>query len=188
MRLILASKSPTRAKILKRHAVGFSQVSIDFDEDSLGYSNPKDFVYHATKGKIGAYLSKHNLDFPVLCADTVVCADDLILRKAKDKEDAKEILLRQSGNSVSILTCMIYKSKKMEFIDLSTTKYLFKPFNMDKLEAYLDGDAWKGKAGACMVEGFCKKYIKEVIGLQSTAMGLSIERLMPFIELDDVFK
>ncbi len=186
MRLVLASNSPTRAKILKEHDIEFSQLGVGFDEESLEYKNPKDFVYHATKGKMQAYLLKYNLDVPVLCADTVVCADDMILRKAKDKKDAREILLRQSGNSVSILTCMIYKSKKMEFVDLSATTYLFSSFDMEDMESYLQGDEWKDKAGACMVEGFCKKYIKEVRGLQSNAMGLGIERLMPFLELDDV--
>jgi len=186
MRLVLASNSPTRAKILKSSGIEFSQVGVNFDEDSLEYKKPKDFVYHATKGKMETYLSEYGLKRPVLCADTVVFAGNLILRKAKDREDAKDILLRQSGNSVSILTCMIYKSKKMEFLDMSVTKYLFYPFDEDELEIYLSGDEWKGKAGACMVEGFCKKYIKEVIGLQSTAMGLSIERLKPFLELNDV--
>jgi len=33
-----------------------------------------------------------------------------------------------------------------------------------------------------MVEGFCKKYIKEVIGLESTAMGLQAEKLMPWLD------
>ncbi len=186
MRLILASNSPTRAKILKNSGIEFSQTGVDFDEDSLDYKKPKDFVYHATKGKMETYLSKYDLKTPVLCADTVVCADDLILRKAKNRDDARKILSRQSGNSVSILTCMIYKSKKMEFIDLSVAKYLFFPFDASELEVYLESNEWKGKAGACMVEGFCKKYIKQVIGLQSTAMGLSIERLMPFLELNDV--
>ncbi len=41
----------------------------------------------------------------------------------------------------------------------------------------------RDKAGACMVEGFCKRYIKEVVGLESTAKGLSIEKLLPFLEL-----
>jgi len=186
MRLILASNSPTRAKILKENGIEFSQIGVNFDEDSLSYERPEDFVYHATKGKMQTYLSKYGLETPVLCADTVVCADDLILRKAKDRDDARKILLRQSGSSVSILTCMIYRSKKMEFIDLSVTKYLFLPFDASDLEMYLKGDEWRDKAGACMVEGFCKKYIKEVIGLQSTAMGLSIEKLVPFLELNDV--
>ena len=32
-----------------------------------------------------------------------------------------------------------------------------------------------------MVEGFCKPYIKEVKGYESTAMGLCIEKLKSFI-------
>lgn len=182
MYLILASKSPTRAKILKKFGINFTQMGVSFDEDMLKFTKPKDFVYHATKGKMQEYLSLNNLDTPVLCADTVVCADGEILRKAKDRDDAREILQKQSGNTVSILTCMIYKSKKMEFVDLSVTKYMFLPFDADKLELYLKSDEWKGKAGACMVEGFCKQYIKKVTGLQSTAMGLSIEKLIPFLK------
>jgi septum formation protein len=33
-----------------------------------------------------------------------------------------------------------------------------------------------------MVEGFCKKYIKEVRGLESTAMGLQVEKILSWIE------
>jgi len=186
MDLILASKSPTRAKILKKFGINFKQIGVFFDEDELRYVRPKDFVYHATRGKMQEYLSHNNLDIPVLCADTVVCANEQILRKAKDVDDAREILQKQSGNIVSILTCMIYKSKNMEFVDLSATKYLFLPFVADKLELYLKSDEWKGKAGACMVEGFCKQYIKKVVGFQSTAMGLSVEKLIPFLKLDHV--
>ena len=32
-----------------------------------------------------------------------------------------------------------------------------------------------------MVEGFCKPYIKNVIGYESCAMGLCIEKLIPFL-------
>ena len=76
---------------------------------------------------------------------------------------------------------MIYKSKICELIDLSSTDYLFLPFDEQSLDAYLQSDEWRGKAGACMVEGFCKSYIKEVRGLESTAMGLSVEKLLPFL-------
>jgi septum formation protein len=34
-----------------------------------------------------------------------------------------------------------------------------------------------------MVEGFCKKYILEVDGLESTAMGLQVEVLLPWLKL-----
>lgn len=181
--IILASSSSTRALLLQQFGISFIQRECGFDEEQLRFSNPAHFVYHATKGKMQSYLQTWGMDAPVLCADTVVTAHGEILRKAKDKEDARRILKAQSGSKVSILTCMIYKSTTHELIDLSSTHYLFLPFNSADVDAYLEGDAWRGKAGACMVEGFCKPYIKEVIGLQSTAMGLSVEKLLPFLSM-----
>ena len=49
------------------------------------------------------------------------------------------------------------------------------------MENYLKSGECFGKAGAIMVEGFCKPYIKSVKGFESTAMGLSIEKLIPFL-------
>ncbi|MDD3344452.1 MAG: septum formation inhibitor Maf [Sulfurospirillaceae bacterium] len=179
--IVLGSSSITRAQILTSFNIPFIQRPCDFDEESLSYSNPAHFVYHATKGKMQRYLESWDLEIPVLCADTVVTAKGEILRKAKDVKDARRILMAQSGNTVSILTCMIYKSQTSELIDLSSTDYLFAPFDEEALDLYLHGNEWKGKAGACMVEGFCKSYIKSVKGLESTAMGLSVEKLLPFL-------
>lgn len=181
--IILASSSTTRAMLLKNHNIPFIQRECGFDEEQLRISNPAHFVYHATKGKMQSYLTSWALDLPVLCADTVVTAHGEILRKAKNKEDARRILAAQSGSTVSILTCMIYKAPTHELIDLSSTDYLFAPFDADALELYLEGNEWEGKAGACMVEGFCKSYIQKVVGLESTAMGLSVEKLIPFLEV-----
>jgi len=179
--IVLGSSSITRAELLTKFGVPFIQRDAGFDEEQLVITDPAHFVYHATKGKMESYLAQWDLEMPVLCADTVVTANGEILRKAKDKDDARRILKAQSGNTVSILSCMIYKSKTCELIDLSTTDYLFLPFDDKALDAYLEGDDWRGKAGACMVEGFCKSYIKEVVGLESTAMGLSVEKLLPFL-------
>lgn len=182
-KIILASNSITRADILKIHGIDFIQKAAHFDEESLNIKNPIEFVYRATKGKMDSFLQQYGVgEFPILCADTVVTAHGKLLRKAKDKEDAREILLSQSGSVVSIITCMIFKSKELEFIDLSATKYKFAEFDREKLETYLETDEWEGKAGACMVEGFCKSYIEEVIGYESTAMGLCVEKLLPFLK------
>ncbi len=179
--IVLGSTSPTRALLLQKFGISFIQRECGFDEEQLSFKDPASFVYHATYGKMQSYLRQWDLELPVLCADTVVSAHGEILRKAKNKEDARKILKQQSGSKVSILTCMIYKSKNLELLDLSTTDYLFSPFDEHALEAYLQTDEWMGKAGACMVEGFCKAYIKEVVGLESTAMGLSVEKLIPFL-------
>jgi septum formation protein len=178
----LASSSVTRAQLLREAGVGFFQESVDFDEESILATSPKNFVYQATIGKYEANVKAFGFkDYPLLVADTVVTSKNQILRKAKCVDDARNILMTQSGNITSIITCMIYQSSKMKLIDISSTDYVFDDFDMDDLESYLSSGEWRGKAGACMVEGFCKPYIKEIRGYESTAMGLNTEILKTFI-------
>jgi len=181
--LRLCSSSQTRSMLLTNAGVVFKQESVDFDEDSIVASSPKNFVYQATLGKYNANVAAFGYeDMPLVVADTVVTSQGLILRKAKCVDDARNILITQSGNITSIITCMIYQSKNKKVIDISQTDYIFSAFDMDDLDAYLESGEWRGKAGACMVEGFCKSYIKEVRGYESTAMGLSVEVLQRFME------
>lgn len=180
--LRLASSSITRAELLRAAGIPFIQESIDFDEDSILATSPKNFVYQATLGKYRVNLEKFGCDdYPLLVADTVVTAQGKILRKAKDEADARLILDTQSGAETDIVTCMIYKTPRRELIDISITRYFFDPFDPDDVERYLQSGEWRGKAGACMVEGFCKPYIREVRGFESTAMGLCTEVLKRFL-------
>ncbi len=182
IQLRLCSQSPSRALLLSNANVDFIQSPVEYDEEQIIASSPKNFVYQATVGKFQAALKAYDYhEIPLLCADTVVTSDNKILRKAKDVDDARKILLTQSGNTTSIVSCMIFKSEQLELIDISSTDYLFDTFNTEALEAYLDSGEWKGKAGGCMVEGFCKSYIKAVRGYESCAMGLSVEKLLPWI-------
>ena len=178
----LGSNSETRAKILKAFNINFIQNGGNFDEDSIKTTNPKEFCYLATKGKFEELYSKFGvLDMPLLVADSVVVCEGRLLRKAKDYDDAKSMLELQSGNKTSVISCMIYKSKNIELIDISITTYEFTKFDEKDMQNYLNSGECFGKAGAIMVEGFCKPYIKSVKGLESTAMGLSIEKLIPFL-------
>ena len=180
--LRLASSSQTRSMLLKDAGVAFRQESVDFDEEKIVASSPKNFVYQATLGKYNANIAAFGCeDMPLLVADTVVTSQGHILRKAKCVDDARNILYTQSGNITSIITCMIYHSKEKKVVDISQTDYLFEEFDEHKLDKYLNSGEWRGKAGACMVEGFCKSYIKEVRGYESTAMGLSVEVLKRFM-------
>ncbi|PHS59062.1 MAG: septum formation inhibitor Maf [Sulfurimonas sp.] len=178
----LCSSSKTRALLLKKAGIDFIQESVDFDEDKIQASSPKTFVYLATLGKYEANLKAFGFnDYALLVADTVVTAKNQILRKAKCIDDARNILYTQSASITSIITCMIFHSKEKKIIDISQTDYIFEKFNEEKLESYLLSGDWRRKAGACMVEGFCKAYIKDVRGYQSTAMGLNTEILKKFI-------
>ncbi len=180
--LRLCSQSESRALILRNAGISFIQSPVDYDEEQIIADSPKNFVYQATVGKYQAALKTYDYkEMPLLVSDTVVTSQGKILRKAKSLEDAREILQTQSGSVTSIVTCMIYKSEKLELLDISSTDYIFDTFDADDLEAYLASGEWQGKAGGCMVEGFCKPYIKEVKGYESCAMGLSVEVLKAFL-------
>jgi len=186
MQICLCSSSKSRALLLNHFDVDFVQKTADYDEEQITSKIAKDFVYMASKGKLDASIREFGLEMPLLCADTVItAADGTILRKAKDKEDARRILKIQSGSTISIISSAHFKSKTLAFSDISATYYHFSKFEEDDLEAYLESGLWQGKAGGCMVEGFCKKYIKSVDGYESTAMGLQVESLLPWIKFGD---
>ena len=174
----LASNSQSRALLLNKFNIDFIQKAPEYDEEIITTKNAKDFAYIASKGKLESAIKEFGLETPLLTADSVILsAKGELLRKPKNVEDAKRILELQSGSSMAIISAMHYKTKTFYLSDVSATYYHFEPFNTSDLEEYLESNLWDGKAGGCMVEGFCKKYIKSVQGNESTAMGLNVELL-----------
>ena len=184
--LILCSSSKTRAELLKKAKIKFIQKSCNFDEDLIKSTDPYEFVVLASYGKFKECIKCFKNE-DIISADTVVTDGKNILRKAKNKEDAKKILLAQSGKEIKIITSMWVRFKGQVFGRVDETIYKFKEFDKEDLEKYLESNEWVGKAGACMVEGFCKKYIKSVKGYESTAMGLCVEELLKIIGEENAY-
>ena len=182
MQIRLCSNSESRALLLNKFGIDFLQQAPEYDEEQINAGSAKAFVYLASKGKMEAAVKEFGLELPLLCADSVImAADGSILRKAKSIEDARAILKKQSGSTISIVSSMQFRTKAFLLIDTSATHYHFADFEEADLEAYLESGLWQGKAGGCMVEGFCKKYIQSVEGFESTAMGLQVEVLLPWL-------
>jgi len=178
----LASNSSSRALLLNKFNIDFIQKAPQYNEEQIESKTAKDFAYIASKGKLESAIKEFGLKIPLLTADSVILsADGELLRKPKNIDDAKRILELQSGSTMAIISAMHYKSKDFYISDVSATYYKFSTFEKEDLEEYLKGGLWQGKAGGCMVEGFCKKYIKSVHGNESTAMGLNVERLLGWI-------
>jgi|GEM_PF-92329 len=180
--LILASGSATRARLLREVGIPFCQIPVQFDEE--GIDNGLDgyrFVMEASYGKFQVARSLFP-GYNIITADTVVTDGLLLFRKPKNREEAKKLLLKQSGRQIKIVTGMWIQIQGQVFGVVDETIYQFAPFNPMDLEQFLKKGEWQGKAGGCMVEGFCKKYIRQVRGYQSTAMGLPIELLVSILK------
>jgi septum formation protein len=178
----LASNSTSRALLLNKFNIDFIQKAPQYDEEQIKTKKAKDFAYIASKGKLESAIKEFGLETPLLTADSVILsAHGKLLRKPKNIDDAKRILELQSGSSMAIISAMHYKTKTFYLSDVSATYYNFSTFKTNDLDEYLENGLWQGKAGGCMVEGFCKKYIQSVQGNESTAMGLNVERLLGWI-------
>lgn len=105
---------------------------------------------------------------------------NLLLRKAKTPTQARIMLELQSGNPISIITAFAYQSHKGFFCNVDCAEFLLDEFCQDDIEQYVKSSLWQGSAGCVKVEGFHKGYILSQKGLESCALGLSFERILPF--------
>ena len=106
---------------------------------------------------------------------------NLLLRKAKTPTQARIMLELQSGNPISIITAFAYQSHKGFFCNIDCAEFLLDEFCQDDIECYVKSSLWQGSAGCVKVEGFHKGYILSQNGLESCALGLSFERILPFL-------
>ena len=101
-RLILASGSPRRAKILRDLGVEFDIVKTDAPEVSLPH-DPEGTVLANARAKLLAYGRA-----PALAADTIVWFAGKIYGKPRDIEEAKIFLRELSGNTHIVFTGIAY--------------------------------------------------------------------------------
>ena len=99
MKIVLASGSPRRAKILKDLGVDFEVVKTDAPEVSYP-ADPERTVRENALAKGAALLSRKG----VLSADTIVWFSDRIYGKPRDLDEAKEFLRELAGNVHTVFT------------------------------------------------------------------------------------
>lgn len=180
--LILASNSISRANLLKEAGIDFKQVGFDYDENLDKNTLPFLYVQKIVLEKERQFLDALNFQNQnLLFADSIVCVDEKILTKAKDKKEAYEMLSFQSGKSASVLSAFLLVKPEKRVFSLSKTTLYFKNFDENALKDYVENDLYKGKAGCIMCEGFHQNFITQQVGNLSTALGLDIETLKAYL-------
>lgn len=180
--IILASNSPTRAEILRNFGIKFEQICIDYDESKIAPCSPQIYSTAIVEEKSKQFFAKFGDKFDrVLFADSSVFCGGKLLGKAKNENEARNMLNLQSGAQTQVWTAMKFTSKAYNINMLSLSSYKFGKFENDDLEQYLKSNDWQGKAGAMSIEGFNKKYILSSCGNETTTMGLDIINLKAFL-------
>ena len=92
-KVILASSSPNRKKLLEDAGVDVSVFIPEADESRIG-DTPEEIVRSIARRKMEAYLSSNEYrdDIPAIAADTLVLIDEELLGKPSDEADAYAML------------------------------------------------------------------------------------------------
>lgn len=166
---LIASKTATTAKSTQNFALDFSlDFEVGFSQNQI-HTKSEEAKNNDTRNHIKNQNTKNHT------------RTNLLLRKAKTPTQARIMLELQSGNPISIITAFAYQSHKGFFCNVDCAEFLLDEFCQDDIEQYVKSSLWQGSAGCVKVEGFHEGYILSQKGLESCALGLSFERILPFL-------
>ena len=177
MKLILASNSPRRKKILEDLGLKFEVIPSNYDEklpdDIFSYEKIEDL---ATK-KCLDVSNRSDKDSVVLAADTVVVLHNKILGKPHSKEEAFEMLKSLSGVTHSVVTSVCgINTKTNRAALLSTTSYVrFNELTDYMIHYYIETHNPLDKAGSYGIQELPPNFIEKYEGSFENIVGLAPE-------------
>ena len=183
--LILASGSPRRSDLLKKHNIDFKVIVPDADEHAEITYTPEDAAKSAAMQKAKAVLNRAGDGDYILAADTIVTYGGEIFEKPVDFADAKRILSSLSGNTHSVITGIAIIKKGTPNIVVNecvTTRVTFYPLTEKQIEDYIATGEPMDKSGAYAVQGISKVFVKSVEGDIENVVGLPTRRVIEILK------
>jgi septum formation protein len=190
MKIILASKSEVRKKILEKNNFNCLVVPSNVDEDQVKDSllaagaNPTLVSKNLAELKSIKISSKYP-DQMVLGADSVISLDNKLINKPKTREEALEILKKLNGSAHFLITSVcISKNGAMiwNFTDQSELK--MKMLSNEQLISYLKkiNTEILLAYGVYQIEAGGLELFESVKGERDSIMGLPIKQIIDYIK------
>ena len=190
MKIILASGSGVRKKILDKYKIKSDVIVSNVDEDqvkeALLSENATPLIISKNLAEIKSIkVSSKNPDRLVLGADSVISLNNKLINKPKSRKEALEIL-KELNNSKHYLISSVCISKNGAMIwnhsDQSELK--MKNFKEEELIEYLDRIKTETLLmyGVYQVEADGLKLFEYIKGDRDSIMGLPIKEIMNYIK------
>lgn len=190
MKVYLASQSPRRKELLSTLVKEFEIIESNFDESSIKKSSPKALVKALSEGKCKQVFDSLSNERCVIGADTVVCINNQILGKPKDKTDAKRMLKMLSGKTHQVITgvCVMITDNasitKINFV--SSSKVVFCNLTEEEIDDYIATNEPCDKAGAYAIQGLAGKFIQKINGTYQNIVGLPVDMLYKVLKQENI--
>ena len=188
-KIILASKSEVRKKILLENGISCNVEPSKVDEDVIKYALLKEGATPEIISKNLAELkankiSSKNPDVLVLGADSVIDLDGEIISKPKSREEAFNILKKMSGKSHFLISSVcISKKGNMIWNYTDKAELVMKVFNDSDLKNYLAkiSDKILYAYNVYQIEGEGRSLFASIEGDENTIMGLPVKKIKEYI-------
>ncbi|MGH7119625.1 MAG: Maf family protein [Acetobacteraceae bacterium] len=171
--LVLASASPRRATLLAQ--IGIVPVAVlqpAVDEVERRGEQPRALAVRLARAKLAAVEREGCF---VLAADTVVAAGRRVLPKTEDRAAARTALLLLSGRRHRVMTAVTLAAPDGRSAErVCDTVVAFARLSGREIEAYLDSEEWRGKAGSYAIQGRAAAFIRFLSGSYSNVVGLPL--------------
>ena len=182
-KIILASSSPRRADILKKHNIEFKIIPSPYVEDHSRTDFSYDFIENLAYNKAKAVVPLVNEQSLIVGADTIVVLDGKILGKPNGYDGAFEMLKNLSGKTHHVVTAIVVMdSDTQNYKKQSTTSEVtFENLTDEQIKYYIDNFKPFDKAGSYGIQEMPKGYIKSYTGDLENIIGISSKTLLEMI-------
>jgi septum formation protein len=181
IKFILASRSPRRRRLLDALGIAFDSIDTDINEAAIRADSPRALAIKtaAMKAEAAAGIMP-NLEQGsiIIAADTIVIHQGEMLGKPRDRNHAKAMLNRLSGQSHEVITGLaIQKIGGETWLDADLSRVTFHPLALELIDAYVASGQADDKAGAYGLQEVGKSFIAAVDGDISNVIGLPLAKL-----------
>jgi len=188
-KIILASKSKIRKKILDRNNIENIVEPSNIDEDIVKFSLLKEKVSPEIISKNLAELKANKVsmkktDQIVLGADSVIDLDGELISKPENREKAMKILEKLNGKSHFLISSVcISKNGSMIWNYTDKARLTMKNFSDSDLKNYLSkiSDEALYAYNVYQIEGEGKNLFSKIDGDKNTIMGLPINKIKEYL-------
>ncbi len=185
-RIVLASSSPRRRRILEQMGLEFNVQAPDIDETPQRHERPEALVRRlaATKALV---VGQGHPDALVVGADTVVALGRVIMGKPHDADHARAMLQMLSGTRHEIYTGVSVWSglKERGYVIVSVAHVTFRPLSTLEIDAYVETGEPLDKAGAYAIQGGAGRWVESYEGDLETVIGLPRDVVQRLIDRVD---
>lgn len=182
-KIILASSSPRRQRILKENNYVFEIIPSPYVEDHTRTDFSYEFIESLAENKARAVLPLVKEPSIIIGADTVVVLDEKILGKPEGRAGAFKMLKLLSGKTHAVVTSIaVINSQSGEcLVNSTTSKVEFENLTDEMIDYYIDEFKPFDKAGSYGIQEMPQGYIKGYTGSLENIIGLCPEALKTLI-------